>query len=79
MKMRTYIKAFEMKIVPKGNLYHSILTLEIRSVKSITNFRFPKKKNTHTQKIRTKEAKSKHKEGNSECKSRNNQVENKKI
>lgn len=47
MKMRTYIKAFEMKIVPKGNLYHSILTLEIRSVKSITNFRFPKKK-THT-------------------------------
>ena len=49
MKMRTYIKAFEMKIVPKGNLYHSILTLEIRSVKSITNFRFPKKKKTtHT-------------------------------
>lgn len=50
MKMRTYIKAFEMKIVPKGNLYHSILTLEIRSVKSITNFRFPKKKHTHTHK-----------------------------
>ena len=75
MKIRTYIKAFEMKIVPKGNLYHSVLTLEIRSVKSVTSFPIPWKKN---KKIRTKEAKSKYKEGNSEHKSRNNQIENKK-
>ena len=44
MKIRTYIKAFEMKIVPKGNLYHSVLTLEIRSVKSVTSFPIPWKK-----------------------------------